>query len=486
LAFGGEIVVTPKQTNGWTFGYDGSSKTAKWFLGYNRNAPNLGSGDFWMFTGEVDAVPYAETSAYSGVPLASLTRIGYDSFTPDNPLRSDIQMAPELRLYLDVPGKPGVTFLQFAPGLVGKVPTGRWTTWNPLTAKWFSNREGTGVLMTLEEWSKTYANATLKNLRIKAGSVTNDKKSDTYRIFNNWVLGVDNVAVSYGLNEVDVYNFESDPEPQPQDNPKVKPVIPDTYIIINPLIIENPLYYIWNGDIINNTVVQKPENTKEKPAQSKPDSYKTESGIYVPILFNGNTTLKEVLSQLANVGNPDETIQSGNVKITEGGAYLFGGVPFYIPAKNNTWDVNKFQDDSTHRLVVPVRLKGVTELRTIIGLTYATGAPETVFVEFRGSNGGFYRKELVVNQDVRDMRTSKFSKIVSPTVVVWSRPLMQLPKQGADWEMFLDMQQLTLPKEFEEQTLQSITIIDKGKHNAQRLFIAGMTAKVKTISLDKE
>jgi len=488
LAHSEEIIVTPKNPNGWVFGVQGSSKTVSWLLGYNRNAPNLGTGDYWMYTGECDGVPYAETDAFKGVPLASITRIGYDTFTPTIPGRGDIQIAPEMRIYLDVPGKPNGFYLQYSPGLQGNVPTGRWTSWNPLLGKWYNNQDGSGVVLPLAEWVAQYQNATLKNLRIYAGTISKDPNA--HRIFSRWQMGVDNVSFSYALNSIVVYNFESDPMPAPEqtDKPIAKPLFETLFV--NPLVIVQPSYYILYGDIINNETINNISQNENKakeldPKPSKPDVYSASDGVYVPVVFKGNTTLKKVLSQLNNVGNPDETIKRGEVKVTEGGAFLFGGVPFYVPENNNTWDANDFQDDNEHKLVAPVKMSGVLEIKTIMGLTYATGATGTTFLEFRGSNGAFYRKELVVNKDIRDMRTSKFSTIVPPTVVVWSRPLMQLPKQEANWEMFLDMQTVTLPSEFLEQDLVSITVVDKGKHNAQRSFLAGLTIKIKSKKFNK-
>ena len=483
FAHSDEVVVTPKNPNGWTFGIQGSSKTAKWLLGFNKSAPNLGTGDWWSFTGEADGCPYAETAAFRGVPIASITRIGYDSYTPFGLGRTDVAIAPEMRLYLDVPGqKPGEVYLQYSPGNQGTVPQGRWASWNPLLGKWWSNKEGANTVLPLTEWVGMYREATINRLRIMTGTISSTPEG--YRVFNNWVFGVDNVSFSYALTEIVTYNLESDPEPEkPKPGTVDSASIFNSYIVINPVTIYAPTYYIYNGEAVK----QPEEKPIVKSDDTKPavDPYKVSDGVYIPVLFKGNTTLKKVLSQLNFVGNPDETIVRGDIKITEGGAYLFGGVPFYIPKESNTWDSNVFEDADEHKLVVPAKLAGALEVRTIMGVTYATGAKETVFVEFRGSQGAFYRKELVTNQDIRDMRTSNFSKIQPPTQKVWSRPLMQLPKQGKDWEMFLDEQTIKLPAEFANQELTSITFVDKGAHNAQRSFLAGVTVKVKVLTLDK-
>ena len=68
-------------------------------------------------------------------------------------------------------------------------------------------------------------------------------------------------------------------------------------------------------------------------------------------------------------------------------------------------------------------------------------------------------------------------KILSPNHVIWSRPLAGYPGQDKS-EMRLDSQVVTLPKEFATQELTSITFVDDGAHNKQRMFLVGVTAKV--------
>lgn len=466
-----EIVVTPKNPNGWVFGVQGSSKTVSWLLGYNRNAPNLGTGDYWLYTGECDGVPYAETDAFKGVPLASITRIGYDTFTPMIPGRGDINIAPEMRIYLDVPGKPNGFYIQYSPGLQGNVPTGRWTSWNPLLGKWYNSQDGSGVVLPLVEWLAQYQNATLKNLRIYAGAISKDPGA--YRIFSRWQLGVDNVSFSYALNSIVVYNFEADPVPVPEqgNKPSVAPVVGFS-INISPIVIEYPVYYIYEGEPVEKKTPDKTEPKPTKPEETpKTNPYKVEDGTYIPLVFKGNTDILSILSQIAEVGNPDP-------KLTGGGAFLFGSIPFYIPKENNAWDAALYKDKLEHKMVVKANLDGVTEIHTLMNISNGTLEKDKLFIEFRGSRGSFYRVPLITNKHVRDWHWFQYNTIESPTKTVWSRHLTT-HKGHTDCELRLDSQVFKLPSEFADDTLQSVTIVDRGAQGVQRVFLAGMTAKVK-------
>ncbi len=478
--FAQEIIVTPSNRNGWDFGTSSphAKNSAAWFLGYMGPAPQIGRGDLWIYSGNGDGIGYGQTLQYRGIPLKSLSRLSYASYTP----RGMGNIAPTMNLCVDITGDSiGDIWLEYNPKLNGIVSDGMWSTWSPLQGRWWNSKYGSGDVRPLSEWLAAYPNAIIDIIRLQAGTWSKDSAA----FWGQTWYGIDTPVISVG-NGIALYNFEPDapgttkPPTAPSVGSLSNTVTP--YVVVNPLSIGNPSYYIDKGE-----AVQKPAPQPTQPQDvKKPDPYKLEDSAYVPVLFEGNTALKKVLSQLSSVGNPDETIKRDDIKITEGGAFLFGGVPFYIPnKKNNTWDTNEYADDVEHKLTIPVKLSNVVELRTIMGLTYATGAKGTVFLEFRGNKGAFYRKELVVNQDIRDFRTSNFSKIVPPTQKVWSRPLMQLPNQGKDWEMFLDEQTITLPAEFASQELDTVTIVDRGKHNAQRSFLVGVTAKVKTKKLDK-
>lgn len=483
-----ELIVSPQNTQGWTFGTGQSTQTkttANWFLGYLKGFPQLGDGSLWFYSGNSDGWVYADFKWSTDIPLGSITRLNYSTYTSDVEAgREDINIAPSFNIYLNVPGNAaGSVVLDHSPGVYGKVTREQWLSRNILSSKWTCNKSDSTVKRTLDEWLEIYPSATINKIRIQTGGTNPLSK----RIFGGWTMGVDNVIIGYGLNPPITYNFE----------PNTKEEILKSSV--NPSIIIAPNFYINSGMVegdLSKASESLPEDesvTPAKPSDEKPNEvappksspYVANDGLYVPILFQGNTTLKAILSQLTNVGNPDETILlDDKIAITKGGNFLFGGVPFYIPSnKNNSWDANAFSDDVEHQLNIKVGLENVLEAHTIINMTYSTGESGTLFLVFTGSKGDVFVKELKINKDVRDMRTSAFSTIVAPTKVVWSRPLSSRPNQGNGWEIMLDSQTIVLPPVFQGQELTSVTVVDKGKKNKQRCFIAGLTLKLKITKL---
>jgi hypothetical protein len=476
-----EVIVNVLNKQNWSFGTGQNAPTpttAKWFLGFLNGHPNNGTGSLWFYSGDADGWVYADYMGLKNVSLGSLTNLSYNTYTSHTgPGREDVNIAPSINIYLNVPGKPdGSIKLDHSPGVYGAVPRGQWVSRNVLLEKWTSSQVGTNTHKTLNEWLGQYPNATINKIRIQTGAT----KASNKRVFGGWTMGIDNVVVGHGLQEPRLYNFENYTN---QDIIKLS---------VSPVIITKPEFYVNDGEIVE-TPEDELEEVKEpvvKPTattdvvENTATPYTANDGFYMPIMFAGNTTVKQLLSSLANVGNPDETILS-DVSITKGGSFLFGGVPFYIPSKNNNcWDSNLFDDDEEHKLNIKVGLENVLEVHTIMNTTYSTGDKETIFLQFEGSKGAIFVKELVINKDIRDLRTSNFSKIVPPTKVVWSRPLNTRPNQGSDWHMMLDSQVVTLPSSFHNQELKSITIVDKGKKNNQRSFLVGVTVKLKTSKLN--
>lgn len=456
FAHSDEVIVTPKNPNGWTFGIQGSSKTAKWLLGFNKSAPNLGTGDFWTFTGEADGCPYAETAAFRGVPIASITRIGYDSFTPSIFGRSDIHIAPEMRLYLDVPGyKPGEIYLQYSPGNQGAaVPTGKWTSWNPLLGKWHSNKDNTP--MPLTEWVSIYREATISRMRLMSGTISSTPEG--YRVFNNWMLGMDNVSFSYALNEIVFYNFESDPEPPKAE---IKPIITGFALtIIGPTYINAPTYYIDNG---------APQGERPAPEPKKEDVYAAESGYYyVPLVFNGNTDIKGIMDYNGQIDNKVNKYPN----FTNGGSFLFGGVPFYIPKTKNAWAGFIPKDDKPHSLAIKANISGVVSVHTMITMRLSTEKGKTIQLVFKAKSGKSFTKTLTEGSETRCYVHHTVNTIEPPAKNVWTY------RKDDKGEMRIDSQVITLPSDFLNEELESVTLVDNGSGEYRAIF-TGITLKIK-------
>src|SRR5205807_4789799 len=86
------------------------------------------------------------------------------------------------------------------------------------------------------------------------------------------------------------------------------------------------------------------------------------------------------------------------------GDVVLGGVPFHIPVGgNNAWWGQNANGPFPRSIDIPVNISGVKEVDTLINTSYGQPAPTSyAALEFYGSNGAFYRKDLIGNEDVRD------------------------------------------------------------------------------------
>jgi len=467
-----EVFVTPKNHNGWTFSVATPNKTssARWYIGYNQGVGHIGTGALWLYTGNNDGVVYARSTSLKGTRVSDIGKLRYRTYTA-GVLKN---IAPQLVLRIDITGDgKGDVSLFHEPSFQGEIPRNQWFEWNTLSGKWWSDKNGINDLRYLDAWLREYnTNAVVDYLQIQAGT-WNDPNS----VWGWSWLGVDIVDSVVGLGQDLVYNFESDP-PEPPQKPSVKPIgdtiIVNPFVVVSPIIINAPVYYIDLGEPIGEApkkVKGTDEVKPDKPA-ADPNQYTMGDSMYVPLLFSGNTNLTKILSQIGEVGNPDK-------QLTSGGAFKFGGVPFYIPKdRDNVWDALAFNDEAEHKLVVKAGLQGATEVHTIMNLTVWGKEKTNLTIEFRGSAGAYHKVDLVPDRDVRDWHKRDNDSLVSPSHVVWSRPL-NTHKGHQPCEVRLDAQFFKLPDDFVKQELTSVTIVDKGSKKSQRVFVVGVTVKIK-------
>jgi hypothetical protein len=469
-----EILVTPSKPNGWSFGTvtDKKSTTAKWFIGENPGVKHVGDGALWLFTGNNDGVVYARNSALKGTKVSDIGRLRYRTYTAST-LEN---IAPIFGLRVDTNGdNRGDTWFFFEPSFQGKIPRNQWVDWNTIAGKWWTDKNGIGDLRPLDVWLKEYnLNSVVDYMQIQAGTWKDPKSVWGW----SW-LGADLVVSASGLNPEMSHNFEPDAVTA-QSNTTI-----NKFMVVNPVVIGLPTYYVDGGEKIEKLpivdepvqpeIAPKPEKPVEKE-EAKPEvtasEYKTTDGLFVPLLFNGNTNITKMLSRIDEVGNPD-------AQLTGGGAFKFGGIPFYIPKnRDNVWDALVYNDDAEHKLVVKAGLEAVTAVHTIMNITVWGTEKAELFVEFRGAAGAFHKVELIANRDVRDWHKRTDDNLVSPSQVVWSRPLDKHTGHNP-CEVRLDSQYFPLPDQFLKEELQSITIVDRGGKKSQRVFVVGVTAKVK-------
>jgi hypothetical protein len=182
----------------------------------------------------------------------------------------------------------------------------------------------------------------------------------------------------------------------------------------------------------------------------------------------------------ANARLQDVPGDTGGIGLLESylGNQTFGGVPFFLPnspTNNNSWHSYLASDDNPQELNINVGIAGATVVHTLIGSYWGERTDGTfAALEFFGSNGAYFKKDLDGDADVRDYLNSSYTNSINGTTT----------QQVATWTVLrynnlarLDKQAITLPIDFQNQTLTSIRLSDNGDVGFQRVFLAGATVE---------
>ena len=168
------------------------------------------------------------------------------------------------------------------------------------------------------------------------------------------------------------------------------------------------------------------------------------------------------------------------------GDLVWGGIPFSIPTGGNNYWSSRWScngpppeepcalADNPRSIDVAVHRFGVREVHTIINTAWGrSGTPAYAWLEFFGSGGAYFRKDLVGNDDVRNWDSSSPNEINGITTV---NVFAEDP--DGKYERLLDKQMIELPNEFHTQTLETIRMTDNGGESLSRAFLYGITVGV--------
>lgn len=158
------------------------------------------------------------------------------------------------------------------------------------------------------------------------------------------------------------------------------------------------------------------------------------------------------------------------------GNVVFGGVPFYIPETGqNYWNSRNTpggNGSGLRSIEFPVNVESVSVVHTLVNTSWgASGGPFT-WIEFFGSDGAYYRKDLYGGVDIRDWSHNSWCNTINgtTTINVWNNG-----GSGSSLQR-LDKQAIHLPSEFQGQTLETIRFSDNGNGEYHhRAFLAGVT-----------
>ena len=158
--------------------------------------------------------------------------------------------------------------------------------------------------------------------------------------------------------------------------------------------------------------------------------------------------------------------------VPEGNVTL-GGVPFNLPdSDTSAWDSS---GDGLTSIDIPIGVHGVREVHTLINTRWGQVGPYTK-LEFFGSDGAYYKKDLYGDSDIRDWLRYLWTNTINntTTINVWSGPC---PAWGG-LQCDIDKQQVVLPNAFHSETLVTVRMSDWGDVNFHRSFLTGMTVAV--------
>lgn len=155
------------------------------------------------------------------------------------------------------------------------------------------------------------------------------------------------------------------------------------------------------------------------------------------------------------------------------GLVTLGGIPFNIQTAGglNAWNA-EYPGAYPHVLDIPLNIANAQEAHTLINTFYGQPEPQSyVTVEFFGTGGAYYRKDLIGNVDVRDHYHPGWTSTINGTSTV------NVYSSGGDpgSESVLDKQQYLLPASFLGQTLTEFRLTSTGGVLISDATIQGLT-----------
>lgn len=168
-----------------------------------------------------------------------------------------------------------------------------------------------------------------------------------------------------------------------------------------------------------------------------------------------------------------QTYQPSSAGYPEGPVTL-GGVPFNIQKAggNNAWNAEFVPGPYPHVLDIPLSIANAQQVDTLINTFYGRPGPTSyITLEFFGTSGAYFKKDLIGDVDVRDHFYAGNTNLINGTSTV------NVYSSGGGYlqESRLDMQQIILPSAFQGQTLTEFRLTSTGGVGISDASIQGLT-----------
>lgn len=493
------VIVTPEDLQGWIIGSssrEGGNSGRVWI----DQAPLAarGVGSLWFATGNgrpSKAFVFARSDHYRGRAVGDFEFFSHDTFvSPQSASEWDKNwIAFTLVINMDGDGKRVEQFIS-APAGEGNihVKKGVWQRWSSMNSPFYLL--GSSGTKPLSSWLRQLGalRPTIDHFVIGVGDYHSRNKL-------NFLGAADQVTVKFRGQPAVTYDFElrgPSPSPersQPSPNQAVASTTGSSLTTFTIITASQPsFYYFWGqpcGVLIYNDgkrvskdqVKEEAKGQRDSESEKKPP-YWVEDDLYVPIGFRGNVNFAEIFL--------DTSSNSRYEPINKGGGLVFGGVPFILDTDKQVWFAG-LADDVTGGLhskpknAVPrvaklgletPKLSNLKRLYTLINTVWGDMTKSWLELEVKYESGKKFTKALMCNADIRDqnMEGNTLRKITGTTKQVWGRN----DQLGALRNIVLDMQSISIPDEFWNETVASITFTDTGAHEKQRSYVVGITAQV--------
>jgi len=152
------------------------------------------------------------------------------------------------------------------------------------------------------------------------------------------------------------------------------------------------------------------------------------------------------------------------------------GISFSIPVGGNNYWSSRWASGLTSAEVsidIDVGVSDVRQVHTMINTAWGQPGPEIyTTLEFFGSDGAYFRKDLIGNVDIRDHANNTWANDIQSQAI---NCFSEIP-DGT--ERRLDKQLIKLPVEFHSQTLDMMRMTDRGGERFHRAFLVGLTVGV--------
>lgn len=165
------------------------------------------------------------------------------------------------------------------------------------------------------------------------------------------------------------------------------------------------------------------------------------------------------------------------------GELVLGDVPFSIPTSGFNYWSSRWScrggppaspcssGENPRTIDIDVGVFGVQEVHTIINTAWGQSGPTAyAWLDFYGSGGAHFRKDLIGGVDIRDHGSNRWTNTINNTTTI---NVFSVVISGT--ERRLDKQQIDLPSEFHTQTLDRIHLTDIGGERFSRAFLYGVT-----------